>query len=283
MEQRVQDSRRDEIRAVESTAMRVSWGGVFGGVLSGVGVLILLAALGLAIGVSSIDPNDPDARAIGTGAAIWSGVSLLIALFIGGWASTRLSLMFDRTVAVFEGMLVWVLSLILIAWLASSGVSLVTGIGSRLLGGAVQGVTSAIGQADLPELDSGSVDQMLARLRDPATAEQLARVIGAPTSEVSRTLADVAQKVEAGRDDPARAAQAMQQALQPLYERGRQRITQGAQRAQPAVASGARMTFVALVLSLLASIIGAVVGRRNAAGRMADERTVGTGRVPARA
>lgn len=283
MEQWTQDGRRDQVRIVDSGALRVSWGGIFGGVLSGVGILILLAALGLAIGISAIDPNDPDASAIGTGAAIWSGVSLLIALFIGGWASTRLSLMWDRTVAVFEGVLVWVLSLILVAWLASSGIGLIAGIGSSLLGGAVQGVATTVGQVQFPDMSGGNVEQMINRLRDPGTAEQVARAVGAPPSEVSRTLSQVADKVQAAKDDPARAAQELRQGVQPLVDRARDRVAQGAREAQPAVASGARMTLLALVLSLVAAIGGAVTGRRNAAGRLAGTGTIDPDRVPARA
>src|SRR5581483_7620504 len=51
--------------------MRVSWGGIFGGVLVAVGTLLLLAALGVAVGVTAVDPSQADASKLGTGAAIW--------------------------------------------------------------------------------------------------------------------------------------------------------------------------------------------------------------------
>ncbi|HVY81853.1 MAG TPA: hypothetical protein VG994_12775 [Steroidobacteraceae bacterium] len=114
--------------------MKISWGGVFGGVLAGVGALILLSSLGLAVGVSSA--RGADSETIGRGAAIWTGISLLISLFIGGWASTRLSLMWERTTAMFEGVLVWVLSLIIVLYLTASGVELVSGDGFGVAGQA---------------------------------------------------------------------------------------------------------------------------------------------------
>jgi hypothetical protein len=116
--------------------MKISWGGVFGGVLAGVGTLMLLSSLGLAIGVTATDAQNADADRIGRGAAIWTGLSLLVALFIGGWASTRLSMLWERTTAVFEGVLVWVLSLIIVLYLTASGVSLVASDGFGMAGAA---------------------------------------------------------------------------------------------------------------------------------------------------
>ncbi len=55
--------------------MKISWGGIFGGVLAGIGTLMLLSSLGIAIGISAVDPRDPSASSIGTGAAIWTSLS----------------------------------------------------------------------------------------------------------------------------------------------------------------------------------------------------------------
>src|SRR4029453_4241 len=104
--------------------LRISWGGIWAGVLTVLGTLLFLTTLGLAIGVSAADPGNTDAGALGIGAAIWSGLSLVIALFVGGLAATRLGMVFDRAAGAFEGALVWVLSFVAILWLASSGVQL---------------------------------------------------------------------------------------------------------------------------------------------------------------
>src|SRR3954463_5471661 len=71
---------------IDVQGMSVSWGGVWGGVLIGMGLLMLLTALGLALGVSAVDPNS-DSQSLGTPAAIWAAISLLLALYIGGMAS----------------------------------------------------------------------------------------------------------------------------------------------------------------------------------------------------
>ena len=85
-DRRIQERRRLSrpiaVRAAEG--MRVSWGGIFGGVLCAVGLLLLLAALGVAIGVSAADPGETRASTIGTGASIWAGISLLSRCFSAG-------------------------------------------------------------------------------------------------------------------------------------------------------------------------------------------------------
>jgi hypothetical protein len=53
----------------------------------GLGVLMLLATLGLAISISAADigpGQDSDAKTFGIGAGIWAALSLLIALFLSG-------------------------------------------------------------------------------------------------------------------------------------------------------------------------------------------------------
>src|SRR5688572_450213 len=104
--------------------LRVSWGGIWAGVLAATGVLLLLTALGVAVGVTAVDPRTPDAEAMSTGAGIWAGASLLIALFLGGMVSTRVGAIFDRTTGVFQGALVWIVSVLMVAYLAASGINI---------------------------------------------------------------------------------------------------------------------------------------------------------------
>ena len=103
--------------------MRIAWGGIWAGVLVVLGILLVLSTLGLAIGFSA-DARDVDPQKIGTGAIIWSRVSLLIALFLGGAAATRMSMVWDRPTALAQGMLVWVASLIVGLYLSANGFGL---------------------------------------------------------------------------------------------------------------------------------------------------------------
>ncbi len=253
---------------------RVSWGGIFGGVVVGIGTLLLLTALGLAIGITSVDPNNPDAAAIGRTTAIYTGVSLLIAVFIGGWSAARMSMLWDRTAALFQGTLVWALFMLLILYLAASGISLVAGQTFSLLGTVAQSAGAAAGNAgaSLPNIAAGDVDQVLRTLDDPNTATQIATATGMARDEVARNLSDLRARVEAARNDPAQVAAQVRQAAGDFAQRAQSRVQQAAADAKPAASRTAWTTFGALLLGLLAGMAGAAVGRRNAAMRVEDLR-----------
>ncbi len=277
-ERRILNRRMEDRAAVGVSLMdglRVSWGGVWAGLLVAMAVLILLGSLGLAVGASAVDPQQPAAQALGTGAAIWGGVSLLIALFIGGMVSTRVGMVHDRTAGAWEGALVWVMSILAIAYLATSGIGLVAGGAFKLVGGAAQTIGSVVqGNPDAASLSQGSVDQMVQRLNDPSTARTLSAAIGVPQDQVQQDLSGIAQRVEQNRNNPTQAAAQVKQGVQQIIDQARaQGSTQrAAQRVKSAASITAWVTFIALVLSLLAAVWGSMLGRRRAAVVSGRER-----------
>jgi hypothetical protein len=249
--------------------MKVSWGGVFAGVLVAMGVSMLLAALGLAIGVTAIDPGDTDPGAIGTGAIVWGALQLLIALFIGGMVATRVGAIIDRTTGFFEGVLVWVVSLILMAYLAGSGIATVASGAFTLLGGATQTFGAVIQtEGAAPSVDvSGTVDEMMEQLRSPELVNRVASVTGLSVNETRDTLNETATRVEANRNNPTQAAEEARRGIATLFDRARTSgaLAAQAEEIQPEAASTAWLTFLALLLSLAAAVAGAMFGRNKAA------------------
>lgn len=249
--------------------MKVSWGGVFAGVLVAMGVSMLLASLGVAIGISAVNPGETEASTIGIGAAIWGGLQLLIALFIGGMVATRVGAIIDRTTGFFEGVLVWVVSLIVMAYLAGSGIASVAAGAFSLLGGATQTLSEVVeGGGPGANVDiSGSVDEMAAQLRSPELVNQVASITGLSVNETRDTLNEAATRVEASRNNPARAAEEARRGVATLVERARSSgaLAAQAQEVKPEAASTAWLTFAALLLSLAAAVSGAMVGRSKAA------------------
>jgi hypothetical protein len=259
-------------RDVES--MRVSWGGIWGGVLVGMGVLLLLTSLGVAVGISAVDPRGTEVESVGIGAAAWAAISLLLALYVGGMVSTRIGAVFDKTTGMFEGALVWVLSVLLMAYLAGSGIGLVASGAFKLVGGATQAIGSMVTGA-APDISSGTVDQMVQRLRDPQTARTLSAATGMPEEEVRNNLSQMADRADAAKDNPAQVAADVRQGMQSMLDRARAdgRLTQAAERAKAAGAKTAWITFAAMLLSLLAAVFGAMSGRRVAAVHAGRERS----------
>lgn len=248
--------------------MKVSWGGIFGGVLVALGLLMLLSSLGLAVGISAADPGETEAATLGTAAGIWGAVSLLVALFIGGFASTRIGAITDRTTGFFEGALVWVVSVLLMAYFAASGVTTLASGLFTAVGGATETIGQVVQAPGGVDIDtSGTAQQIAQRLRDPETAQRIASVTGLPAPQVQTTLERTAQQVEANPNDPAAAAEAARQGAAQLMEQARASgaLAERAEEIQPEASAAAWITFAALLLSLAAAVIGATVGRRRAA------------------
>jgi hypothetical protein len=264
-ERRHHERRASWIPTLERGRLRVSWGGIWAGMLITLGSLLLLTTLGLAVGITAVDPGESDAGAFGTGAGIWGIVSALLALFVGGMVSTRSAAIADRGTSVFHGALVWLLTILVIAYLATSGIRMIAGGAFALAGGAMQTATVAATGGSGVDL-SGSVDDIAARIRDPETAQRMASLTGLPLPEVQTHLERTAQNVEASGGDTQQAAQAAQQGFTDLMQRaqetgslGRQ-VERQAEEAQPEAAAAAWGTLAALLLSLAAAVGGAMVG-----------------------
>ena len=264
-DRRVGERRRGFYAAMlRGEGTKVSWGGVFAGVLVAVGLLFLLGALGVAVGISAADPGDTQPSTLGAGAGIWAGLSLLIALFVGGMVSTRVGAITDGTTGFFEGALVWVVSILLMVYFASSGVSTIAGSAFRMVGGATQAVGSVM-QGGGANVDmSGSVDQIVQRLKDPKTAQQMAAATGMSQAEVQEALNDAAQRVEQTRDNPGQAAAEARQRLERLVDQARSSgaLERKAEELKPQASRAAWIALGALLLSLLAAVLGAMAGRR---------------------
>lgn len=251
--------------------MKVSWGGVFAGVLVAIGVSMLLASLGVAVGVSAVNPGETQASTVGIGAAVWGGFQLLLALFVGGMVATRVGAIIDRTTGFFEGVLVWVVSLIVMAYLAGSGIGNLADRAFNLLGGATQTLGAVIQEeGGEPEIGvSGTIDEMVEQLHSPELVNRIASITGLSVNETRNTLNDTAARVEANRNNPAQAAEEARRGIASLFDRANGVLPAQAEEIQPEAASAAWLTFVALLLSLVAAVSGAMLGRRKAAAAIA--------------
>ena len=77
-------------------------------------------------------------------------------------------------------------------------------------------------------------------------------------------LNQTSQRVEANRDNPTQAAEEARRGMAQLMDRARASgaLEQRAEEIQPEASAAAWITFFALVLSLGAAVLGAMVGRR---------------------
>jgi hypothetical protein len=252
---------------------RVRWGGVTSGFVTALGLLLLLVVLGLAIGFTAIgDPRTGvPSSDLGTGAGIWGALILLFAYFFGGMVSTRVTDRPDRGGAVIHGLLVWTLTSIFMIWLLAQGIS----FGVSNVFGALGGLTRTAATAAVTAATTGGGDtlantlgfnnsaQLLARLDDPQTARLFATATGTSPERAQAALAQLRSRLEPVRNNPEQMLTEVRNFLAPYSEQVKQQALNTAAAAQQGAKVGSWVTFGMFVLTLLASILGALAGVPN--------------------
>ncbi|WP_278704383.1 hypothetical protein [Parabacteroides goldsteinii] len=128
---------------------RVSWGSVFGGVVTVLAVSILLSVLGSSIGLFMFDPfADNPVSGIGTTVGIGTAVALIVSMIAGGFVAGKLA----GVDGLIHGFLVWGTTLIVGAFfgvLLTVGAARLTmnalGAASSVAGGVISGTGSIVG------------------------------------------------------------------------------------------------------------------------------------------
>ncbi|WP_293330533.1 hypothetical protein [Microcoleus sp. CAWBG58] len=118
----------------------VRWGPIFSGLVIAIGTQLVLSALGAAIGLSNIANSGAPrsiAGSVGTGVGIWSIISLLISLGVGGWVTARACGPMNRSTALLNGAILWATTLTIGSWLLANGVAGTFGVVAANAGEAI--------------------------------------------------------------------------------------------------------------------------------------------------
>lgn len=123
---------------VSEAPSNLRWGAVVGGTVAALGIAALLYSLGLALGLSSIDPRDPGSvRPSGIFTGVWALAVSLVALFVGGFVAARGAGALTRMAGSLHGLVMWGLTVVVGMWLIGTVVS------GLLSGAAAMGRTAA--------------------------------------------------------------------------------------------------------------------------------------------
>ena len=261
------------------------WGAVIAGVLMATAVWLVLYLLGIGIGLTAIDPYDAHTlRGVGIGTGIWSLISPILALFVGGLVASRLAPTPNSLNRALHGGLVWaVASIGMIVMLYTVVMNVVGGVaatGERLAGSATSALATSVSGMDRDSFKSLGIDadQVLApvneRLRaagkPPVTAAQLqAAASDALNQAAGGGKLDRATMVQAlARNTALTPADAdeIATAIESRWTTVQRRVDEMADRAKVASLKAAEATgkalmglSVALLLALAASIGGALL------------------------
>jgi hypothetical protein len=269
---------------------RISWGAVFAGAVVAVATTLLLSLLGAAIGAGSIHPLDTsssDVARYGTGAAIWQIINLAISMAFGGYVAARLSGTHSHLDGELHGVTMWgvavLLGSVLLAHALSGLVGMVTqGAGSvvsRLVGETGSGAGAVSGLLPQETNPQAVIDRLrlsLGSSGDPTTMnhEQIgAEIAGIVRSSLvngsvseadrSRLVALVAAQSGVTRDEAAHRVTRMEDDIKARLAQVEQRARVAADEVAGNAATAARALFTALVVGLLAALVGAWIGTRH--------------------
>ena len=256
---------------------RVSWGAVFAGAVAAVGLWMLLYALGLAIGASTLNVQDSgNAKATGIFTGVWGVVAPLIALFVGGVVAGRGAGVIKRSDGALHGFVTWGLAAIGGAWLLASLVGAIGG-GVASLGheaaqaaGAAGANSSQIGQAmrsagiDTNDLIRPLNQRLRAQGHPTVTADQieaagrdaLQRSVREGRIDHTVIVQSVAQNTSLSQSDADQVASQLETRLQ----NARGQVASSLQSATNAASKAFWGAFIALALGLIAAVIGGIEG-----------------------
>jgi len=268
---------------------RISWGAVIAGVVMCLVTLLILNMIGLGIGVSTLEPaataaENPSAKSLSIGAAVWFVLSGVISAFVGGYTAGRLAGKPKESTSGWHGLTAWALTTLLIFYLLTASMgSLVGGVFNAVtstlggIGRTVGGATQTAAQAAGPSLAEASdpfsaIENQVkaatggndpAALRDAAVSAVRAAVSGdqAQAQAARERAAQALAKAQNIPEDQARAqVQQYEQQYRQAAEQAKQQAAQAADKAAKAVAWASLLTSLALLLGALAGWLGGRAG-----------------------
>ncbi len=204
----------------------ISWQAIFAALAVGVAVQLLLMLAGLAFAGLAVEPGETSVRQLGTTAGLWSGLSMLVAAFIGGYVASRASGLRRKGDGMLHGAVSWAASTLLYALLATTVMSsAVAGLYGELRPLVSQAIPQSMQQGP-GQIGRGEVEQTLRRF-------------GMSDAQIDNVLSQVQQT--AGGEVPPQT--------QAVIERNADRV---------GAASGSLA--LAVLLSLIAAVLGGLSG-----------------------
>lgn len=226
---------------------RLSWGAILAGAILAIVIQLGLNLLGVGVGMTTINPAyDEDSatpKSLATGAAIWVGISTLLALFFGGWVAARFAGIPDNVDGMLHGLVTWALVMLISLFLLTTSIGrIISGVGSLIshglhlatstVGAVAQGAANVAAGA---ARGAASVAQSAASTASDA-AQNAAQSAVDNTPEVNEAM----QRFNMSRQDIEREATSLLQQAGIQPEQVRDTAQQAAQEAKQAVQQAAQ-------------------------------------------
>ncbi|HLL52882.1 MAG TPA: hypothetical protein VK447_05005 [Myxococcaceae bacterium] len=277
---------------------KLSWGAIFGGTLTGLACWILLLCLGLALGLTSVDPGEANtfsARAVGLTSGLWAAVTGFIAMFVGAWVAARTCGPVDRLTGILHGAVLWGVSttgMVLAVWMGLSGlVSGLAGAGKTVAQASAGAASAVPGQGALTSLGV-NYDDLVAPLNQRLRAEGKPTVTAQQLQAATRDVVNdalkqgrldrdlltgsIAQQTALSQQDASELAGRLETSFNEKSGQVTAQVKAGAQKAADVTGKVFWGVFFAFLIDLVCALLGAALGM----ARRREARTVTAVRAP---
>jgi hypothetical protein len=244
----------------------VRWGAVFAGTVAGLASYMLLSLFGIAVGLTAIDPGAADpVGAVPIATGIWTGISMLISSFIGGYVAARMSGLARRADGMLHGFISWAATMVLFAWFATTALGNILGGTFSVLSQGAQTAGQAAGGQDISQRieslitggQGGDISpENIGQVRDYLSRGDRNGAVQYMTSQMGFT-----------QERANQVADQMMPLVGPGSEQRRQDIAEGA---VSTLSAASWWLFVGILLALVLGVWGGLVG-----ARATSDRTLG--------
>ena len=280
-----------------ASVRRISWASVVAGVFILLVVQMMLALLGVALGLFVASPGDsPTATSFGVGAGIYWAITTIIATFIGGWAASYLNGQPGRTEGILHGLITWAVATVILLYIVTSSVSGVISasfgaIGSvfqtlgqsaqSLAGGAMQVMPGQVRQQVQDVLQQGKQQAQNAQNQAQQAGQQAQASAGtSSTVQAVQTIlqglgpnaapqdrqaaADmIAKQTGVSPDEANRRLEQLNQTYANAKAQAESTARAAADQARAAGAQAALWAFIAMLVGAVVGILGGLTGTAN--------------------
>lgn len=266
-----------DVQSLESTraARRPSysairWGAIIGGLVGGTATYLLLSLLGVAIGLTAVDPQSAEpVGAVPLATGIWTGVSMLVGAFVGGYLAGHMSGLSRSSDGMLHGFVSWGATTLLYSVLTVSALGAILGGTFKILSEGMQGATQAAG-------GSGNVmDQLAGSIAGNGQGTVNAQTLSALQEAMSAGDRDGAINIMVSQMgfEPDRAAQVVDRTMPLLGPGAGQNVRGAAEQATGALTAASWWLFIGLLVSLALGVAGGAAGVRATGRRLVGDHT----------
>ncbi|MFC4456066.1 hypothetical protein [Deinococcus sonorensis] len=173
---------------------RVSWPGVFAGLVAGITTLSVLSALGVAVGAS----NANSLGNLATGALIWTAISVIISAYLAGLTAVRAGNQQLASRGQFTGLITGMLMTALLTLFLSNVISSLLGTASNVVGSVASGAASVASSATSAAANNPGTQDAASSLLSGLNADSIGQIIGDASPDLSEAQSTAAAKVVSG-------------------------------------------------------------------------------------